>query len=209
MTYYMRKRDRWLVVWAPLASLLIMTAHAASTEREPRTGAPAASSAIAKVALINPGFESDTRRADGGAEGWSGTQHAGEMSYRFTLDPAIKRSGTRSMRVDNVGSEPYGAIEQAVSVASLAGRKVRFSGWLKTRGADGVGASLMMLVDGSGGILTNNFMAGSEATGSREWQRYSITLGIPTNASGLRVGVMLQGAGTVWFDDAELEIIGP
>jgi hypothetical protein len=25
----------------------------------------------------------------------------------------------------------------------------------------------------------------------------------------LRVGVMLQGTGTVWFDDAELEIIGP
>ena len=200
---------RVVLICGSLASLLIMTANAASAEREPRTVAVATPSAIAKVALINPGFESDIRRADGGAEGWSGTQHAGEMSYRFTVDPAIKRSGTRSMRVDNVGGEPYGAIEQAVSVASLAGRKVRFSGWLKTRGADGVGASLMMLVDGSGGILANNFMAGSEATGSREWQRYSITLAIPTNASGLRVGVMLQGAGTVWFDDAELEIIGP
>jgi hypothetical protein len=180
--------------------LLLLAAASAATEK------PADVAGV--IPLINAGFESDKKSSHGGPEAWSGTQHAGEVSYRFTLDSETRRSGKRSMRIENVGKEPFGAFEQSLSVAPHAGRKLRFSGWLKTDGANAGGAVLVMVAEhSSGGIVAHNFMAGSEVKGTRDWQRYSIVLSIPAYASGLRVGVMLLGAGTVWFDDAELEVL--
>jgi hypothetical protein len=157
------------------------------------------------VELVNAGFESGPAAPTGGIEGWYWYQHAGETSYQFVLDGAVKHGGARSVRIDNVGSQPYGSIAQIVNGTDLAGKTVRFSAWLRTTGADGAGASLFVIAEGVG-VLAYDTMAGAEVKGTREWARYSVTLPLPPATTRVRVGATLQGKGSAWFDDAELEV---
>jgi hypothetical protein len=173
---------------------------------------PAASSANAAPAgvrslLVNPGFESDKPGEWSDVDGWHMYQHAGEKSYDFVVDPAVAHGGARSMRIVNVGTQPYGSLAQDVPGAPFSGKTVRFSGWMKTRDTNDGGAALFIIADRGGAITAHEFMEGAEVKGTRDWQRYTITLAIPPSTSKVRVGVTLQGTGTVWVDDAELEIV--
>ena len=49
------------------------------------------------------------------------------------LTTTVPHSGERSLRVDNVGPEPYGAVYQIVDAAPYRGRTLAFSAWMKTR----------------------------------------------------------------------------
>jgi hypothetical protein len=176
----------------------------------PAKGAPAASAAAAVEAtalpLVNPGFEADPVAGSANVSGWVATQHAGDRSYLFTVDATTKHGGARSLRIDNVGVEPYGAVMQVVDARAVAGRKVRFSAWLATRDASGDGASLMIVAEGSR-ILAHDAMAGAELKGTRGWARQSVEIALPPATTQLRVGIVLQGKGTLWVDDAALEIV--
>ncbi len=184
------------------------TGHPATRASAAATPAhrPPGARADSAIALANPGFESDRTGADGGPEGWYSYQHAGETSYLFVLDAAVRHDGTRSMRIDNVGSQPYGSIAQRVDAAGLGGKTVRFSAWLRTAGADGDGMALFVIAEGAG-VLAHDFMAGREVKGTREWARYAVTLPLPPATTQLRVGATFQGKGSAWLDDAVLEIV--
>jgi hypothetical protein len=93
-----------------------------------------------------PGFESMKPGARGDPDGWFSFQHAGDLSYRYIVDTAEPRSGARSLRIDNIGPEPYGAVAQIVAGAPHAGKVARLSGWLRTRDANDNGAVLTLLV---------------------------------------------------------------
>jgi hypothetical protein len=172
----------------------------------PPSAAPApapAPAAPSGVSLANPGFESTARgRRDNDPEGWFSHQHAGEVSYRFGVDTANPRSGARSLRIDNVGPEPYGAIAQSVNAAPHRGKTARLSGWLRTRDSENASLTLIMLANGV--PLANNFMADSPVKGTTAWQRYTITLPVPPSTEFIEVGAMMQGKGTLWLDDVEL-----
>jgi len=182
-------------------------ATAAPDAGAPTRGSPGNPSALRPVALANAGFESSQSAPTEGLDGWYSYQHAGAISYLFVLDEAVKHGGARSLRIDNVGSEPYGSVAQIITGRELSGKTVRFSAWLKTRGADANGATLFVIATLGGNIMAHNFMAGAEVKGTRDWARHSVTLAVPAQADQLRVGATLEGKGTVWFDDAELEVI--
>ena len=57
----------------------------------------------------------------------------------------------------------------------------------------------------SGAILTHNFMAETPVKGTTGWKRYTITLPLPKNAERIEIGAMMQGKGSLWLDDVELE----
>lgn len=175
---------------------------------QPARGSPANPSAGRAIALVNPGFESDKSAPTGGPEGWYSGQHAGETSYLFVLDEAVRHGGARSLRIDNVGAQPFGSITQIIRGREFAGRTVRFSAWLKTRGADEGGATLFIIAELGGNVMAHDFMAGAEVKGTRDWARHSLTLTVPAQADQLRVGATLEGKGSVWFDDGELEVVG-
>jgi len=201
---------------AAFAAAAFAAQPAEKTTGHPATPAPvsaaprgpaASASAGRAIALVNSGFESEKSAPTGGPEGWYSYQHAGDTSYLFVLDDAVKHGGARSLRIDNVGPEPYGSIAQIITGGESIGKTVRFSAWLKTRGADGGGAALFIIAELGGNNVAHNFMAGSEVNGTREWARYSLTLTIPAQADRIRVGTTLEGKGTVWFDDGALEVV--
>ena len=187
-------------------------ATAAPAPAPARAAAPAAPAAPAVrsphgTTVINPGFESTVPgRRNNDPEGWFSHQHAGTLSYRFTLDTTNPRSGARSLRIENIGPEPYGAITQAIDGRPYRGKTVKLSAWMRTQGTENAALTLAAM---SGGIpLAHNFMSEKPVKGTTGWARYTITLPMPPATEFVEVGAMIQGKGSVWFDDVEVEVAG-
>ena len=197
---------RWSlpVIATALAACATPPPHAPVVTPPPSAAAaPAASVASKRVSLANPGFESTAPgRRNNDPDGWFSHQHAGEVSYKFALDTADPHGGARSLRIDNVGPEPYGAIAQSVDATPYRGRTARLSGWLRTREANNAALTLIVLANGV--PLANNFMADAPVKGTTAWKRYTVTVPVAPNAEFIEVGAMMQGKGSLWLDDVEL-----
>ena len=164
----------------------------------------------ASVPLVNPGFESMRPGEGGSPEGWVAIQHAGEESYDFALDSGQKKSGTQSMRIKRYGPEPYGTITQVLPGAPLAGKTVRLSAWIRTQDVPPgrrTGAGLVLMALRGSSFLAHEFMQKRRAQGTTDWTRYSIELALPPGTNRLEAGATLEGGGTMWVDDFELEVV--
>ncbi len=165
------------------------------------------------VGLVNPGFESVPLTLAGHPQGWVPIQHASVDSYAFALDDAVHRSGAKSVRITNIVPEAYGSIIQKVTDSAVRGRTVRFSGWLRTQDVtgNGFGGGAVLLVQAmrSGSPIAHDHMRAGAVKGTTDWQRHAVTLAVPADADNVEIGAMLFGGGTLWFDDARLEIVAP
>jgi hypothetical protein len=196
---------RWNVLAVVALAACTTAPHAPVVTPPPSPAKPSAPSAASGVLLTNPGFESTAPgRRNNDPEGWFSHQHAGDVSYKFALDTAEPHSGARSLRIDNVGPEPYGAIAQTVDAKPYRGKTAQLSGWLRTR--ETANASLTLMVLANGVPLANNFMSDAPVKGTTAWNRYTITLPVAANAEFIEVGAMMQGKGTLWLDDVELSV---
>jgi hypothetical protein len=203
------------------AASLALAASAAPTSVSPQratievtdaaTARPRATGA--GVPLVNPSFESSKRGIGGGPEGWVAIQHAGPLSYTFNPDSSVRRGGAASVRIDNVGPEPFGAIFQQIPALALRGRSLRLVGWIKTRdvsgSATGGGAVLMLQAMKGGAVIAYDHMRDNPLKGTTDWTRREITLAIPAAAEQIELGAMLHGPGSLWLDDVEIEILPP
>jgi len=161
--------------------------------------------------LVNPGFESTRPGMLGNPEGWFSIQHAGDLSYTFKLDTTNPHGGLRSVRIDNVGPEPFGAIYQQLPAAAHRGRKLRLAAWLRTDDARGSmtggGAVLMLQAMHGGAPVASNHMQDAPVKGSTGWKRHAVELAVPADADQIEAGAMLHGPGTLWLDDVELVVL--
>jgi hypothetical protein len=168
---------------------------------------------VASVPLANPGFESAAPGRLGAPDGWWGIQHAGPLSYTFTPDTDAPRSGGRSLRIDNIGPEPFGTLYQVVPAAALRGKTLRFSAWLRTRDAKGnvygSGAGLKLQTMRGGYIVDHVHMRMDSVGGTTDWARYELHLKVANAAEQIEVGVNLFGPGAVWIDDVALDVVEP
>jgi hypothetical protein len=200
-----------LAAFATLAPPAVADEPAAP--RPPRVPPEQAARPVASVPLANAGFESPAPGRQGAPDGGVAIQHAGPLSYTFTLDGEAFRSGARSLRIDNVGPEPYGALYQVLPAAALRGKTLRFSAWLKTRDAKGnvygSGAGLKLQSMRGGYIVDHAQMRMDSVGGTTDWARYEVHLKVASTADQIEVGVNLFGPGSAWLDDAALDVVEP
>ena len=158
-----------------------------------------------------PGFESTKPGKVGAPEGWWAIQHAGPDSYVFEHDSKVKHSGERSMRVTNIGPEPFGSIYQTIPAIAYRGKTLRFSAWVRTEGTIGnrfgTGAGLKLHAVRGGYPLEVAEMRNDAVHGTVEWTRYEIALRIPDEAEAVEVGMLVFGPGIAWLDDAVLDVV--
>ncbi|MFY3386054.1 hypothetical protein [Paracidovorax sp. MALMAid1276] len=160
----------------------------------------------APVALQNPSFDAVSA---GRPQHWVAKEHRVSGHYEFTVDAVQPRSAPGSARIRQIKVEDFGVLDQTLAIQPCwRGQRARLSAHLRTEGADGVGAGLVMqTVSPDGGIQTWNHMNDARVRGTQPWKAYTIELAIPENAERLRVGVMLEEQGTLWADDISLEIV--
>jgi hypothetical protein len=103
---------------------------------------------------------------------------------------------------------PFGNAIGTLPIKDAAGKRARFSGYIRTKGvADGY-AGLWFRVDSAtpGKMLAFDNMQDRGVTGDTEWARYEIDLPVAADAVRINFGMLLTGTGTAWFDDLAIQL---
>ncbi len=99
----------------------------------------------------------------------------------------------------------FGVATGSFPVSHAAGKKIKFSGAVRTRDLEGY-AGLWWRVDGPKGTLAFDNMQTRGPRGTSDWTRYEIVLSVPVEAVNINFGVLMPGKGAAWFDDLRIEI---
>lgn len=153
--------------------------------------------------LADPGFEN-------GALAWEWAIPPFEGA-RIERDTTVARSGRISMRCERMADGVVTAragMCQPLRADALRGKRVRIGGWFR---ADSLTSPAFVLV-------STNSMGEKQQSGTTEqltdtfdWKYTSTEFDVPEDAEILWAWMMLNAPmqGTLWIDDASLEVIGP
>lgn len=103
----------------------------------------------------------------------------------------------------------YGSLIQIVSSQKYLGKKLKLTGYMKTRSVEAwAGFFIRADVEEGKEPLTFKSMQERKIHGNTNWTKYEVLVDVPLNASKLVFGGILHGPGIAWFDSVNLEIIG-
>lgn len=112
----------------------------------------------------------------------------------------------------NAGSEAqgptFGVATATFPIQAAAGKRIRYSGYIKTEGITRGWAGLWWRVDGSSGVLAFDNMQDRGVSGTTDWKRYEINLPVAADAKNINFGALHAGDGSVWFDGLAVEVDG-
>ncbi len=128
-------------------------------------------------------------------------------NYELTID-SIAHSGKKSGKItsDQTGSS-FGSIAYKIP-ANYSGKTIQLDGYMKIKNVENGFAGLLLRVDGNGSSLAFDNMQNQNITGTRDWQKYTISLEYPEEAENIFIAGILSGKGDAWFDDFVLSIDG-
>jgi hypothetical protein len=130
-------------------------------------------------------------------------------NYDTGVDRATVYNGLPSAYLKAKADEDgFGTLMQSFSADQYVGKRVRFSGNVKS---DSVTqwAGLWMRVDGKSGSAPLAFdnMQDRAIKGTSGWQRYQVVLDVPQGATGVALGILLAGPGQVWLNNTNIEVV--
>ena len=103
----------------------------------------------------------------------------------------------------------FGMAAGAFPVTAAAGKRIRFSGYIRTDAVTGGYAGMWWRVNGPDGkVLAFDNMQNRGPSGTTDWTRYEIELPVAADARSITFGLLMPGRGTAWFDDLAVEIDG-
>ncbi len=128
------------------------------------------------------------------------------------IDREVAHGGHASVSIRSIVAEPKGfrAVTQLIKADAYRGKRVRLSGYLKTRDVREGWAGLWLRVDGPDAKrLAIDSMGARRVIGTTDWSRHAVVLDVPERAVRLGFGSLLTGTGQVWADDLTLEVVDP
>ena len=140
--------------------------------------------------------------------GWflAGTKPA---SYEAGVDAQAAYNGHPSAYLKSKVSDTggFGTLMQDFRADNYAGKRVRFSAFVKSDGVQSW-AGLWMRVDKEKDSVAFDNMLDRPIKGTTGWQKYEVVLDVPQDATGIFFGVLLDGPGAVWLNSAKFEVVG-
>ncbi len=126
--------------------------------------------------------------------------------YTVGSEPGTRTPGSRNAFILAIkDSDGFGTLMQTINAANYRGKRVRLSGYLRTKDA-GKG-QMWMRIDGSKGIVGFDNMDQRPLQGDKPWQRCDIVLDVTTDAKDIAFGFFLSGKGEVWGDSFQLDVV--
>lgn len=119
----------------------------------------------------------------------------------------VREATTRAAKARPAAKGPtFGLANASLPAAPFAGRKIRFSGHIRSEDVSDGYAGLWLRVDGASGPLGFDNMNERGAVGTTDWKRYEISMTVDPAAKSVVFGALMPGKGAAWFDDLSLEI---
>lgn len=129
--------------------------------------------------------------------------------YEMGIDHKVYNMGTKSATIKSVTDifevGEFGTIMQQFSAKNFLGKRVRFSGFVKTQDVIGWSGLWLRIDDSLSTALKLDNMQGRSIVGTTEWNHYSCVLDVPKNAAILNIGILLNGEGQVWLDNVSFQ----
>lgn len=145
---------------------------------------------------------------NGSPVNWYGFNTVDTLNYTMGVDSVTVKSGKYSVAFACTGS-PSGDQTIISVLPSYEGKKITFSGYIKTEGITEGYAGLILVINhlnGSDMIVRDDAM---QITGTTDWKKYSITLDMnPANTRIITLAGRLSGNGKMWLDDMAVTIDG-
>lgn len=132
----------------------------------------------------------------------------GDFVARVDSEYSVSLSQTIAQTKNVVGGSNFGVATASFPVKNASGKRVSFSGYIKTEGVTTGFAGFWWRVDGVSGILAFDNMQDRGATGTTDWKCYDIELPVTVDAKNINFGAILTGDGTAWFDGLSVELDG-
>lgn len=135
-------------------------------------------------------------------------------SYEMGIDPGSGRDGKNAVTIKSIESKikGFGTLMQESMPEKYLGKRVRMTGWMKTKDVSRWTGFWFRVDDQSSENSTgfDNMKDGKKdrsITGTTEWTKYEIVLDVPLSTANLAYGALLTGTGQIWFDDLQFEIV--
>jgi erythromycin esterase len=157
--------------------------------------------AATQPAYFNLDFETATR-----GRLWVWNQFG--PGYEFALDTSVVVSGRQSLRIHYLNGEQRSTATQNFPPEAGRGKRIRFSGFMKTDGITEGNAALWLRVDGPGGLISLDNAPFGTGSGTTDWRNYVIERDVSPDATSIVFGVFQFGNGTAWFDNFAIEVDG-
>jgi hypothetical protein len=158
---------------------------------------------IEPIEVPNGGFESGTYRS---ANWWRKNAWFGNPS--FARVSSVKYEGDYSVRIHAAKYAIGGWNKSGNQMISITGgRTYTINAFIKTldvNSSRGSGALLAVQFFNGSGSPTDTLGVSDPLTGTNDWSEISIMLTAPDNAEKLRISLILNGTGTVWFDEVSI-----
>ena len=126
--------------------------------------------------------------------------------YDLTIDENA-HSGSKSGKITSNENGGFGSIAYEIP-AVYVGKSIKLEGYMKIKNVENGFAGLLLRIDGDGSFLAFDNMQSQNVNGTKDWEKYSITLDYPEDAESIVVAGFLGGKGEAWFDDFVLSIDG-
>jgi hypothetical protein len=132
--------------------------------------------------------------------------------YKMEITDKVKHSGSSSAMIkftSDKESDGFGTFMQMHKPGAWAGKKIKMTGFLKSEDVKNW-SGMWCRVDAASGKESFDFdnMGDRPIKGTTDWKKYEITVNVPSDASAVAYGVLLNGGGTVYFDDIAFEVLG-
>jgi hypothetical protein len=141
-------------------------------------------------------------------QGWylAGSKPA---EYESGVDPQAQYNSHPSayLKSKEAAVDGFGTLMQNFRADQYAGKRVRFTAFVKSEGVQDW-AGLWMRVDKGKESVAFDNMQNRPIKGTSGWQQYSVVLDVPQNATGIFFGVLLSGTGAVWMNSVKVESVG-
>lgn len=133
----------------------------------------------------------------------------GAADYDATIERTGAHTGTGVARVRSRVKEPAGAgaLSQAFRGDSIRGRRLSIAAWVRTEKLVGGTAYLYVSVSSVGfnaNAYANSRMRG--ISGTTGWTLDTLQVDVPTNATNISVGLIVEGTGDALIDDIRLSV---
>ncbi|MMZ59302.1 Multiple antibiotic resistance protein MarA [compost metagenome] len=109
----------------------------------------------------------------------------------------------KSFTVQSQGE--FATMMQGFKAEKYLGKRLKLSGFLKSKDVDGFCGFWMRVDDALHDILQFDNMSDRPIVGNTEWNHYHIVLDVPKNSAVIAFGVLLSGNGQVWIDELKFE----
>ncbi|MFZ1790273.1 MAG: S41 family peptidase [Saprospiraceae bacterium] len=149
---------------------------------------------------FNLGFENKSKM-DSLPDGWI------KWGYYPLAADDMAHSGKSSGKISSSEDGSFGSIAYKIP-ANYKGDSIMLEGYMKIKEVKNGFAGLLLRVDGNGNVLGFDNMQNQNIQGTKDWEKYSITLDFPRDAENIFVAGILSGKGEAWFDDFTLTIDG-